>query len=346
MKRTIALLMTLVLILLTAAAPGALADTAIVSARTPLDGSSQAKIANIRLCIDRIDGMVVPYGTGFSFNETVGPRTKAYGYQTAKNARGAEVTGGGVAQAATTLYLALLEVNEAYGGVSFDSLKTYSSRFTENYVEDGKYAVITDYSAGTDFAFTNFTDDMTIGMWLTDSFLYCTITMGGQNSFGFDSWYEPSFVSSDQELISSAVIEVEGSDALINNIILAANSINDTILPSGALFSFNDIVGPRKQHYGYQTAPNGRGVDVTGGGVAQVASVVWLAVKHLDCVTVVEKSTYGGRYNQDYVVSSNDAILTDYTAGTDFSFRNTGSAPLTIATALNGNTLICNIYRY
>ena len=129
------------------------------------------------------------------------------------------------------------------------------------------------------------------------------------------------------------------------NIEIAVSRIDGFVVPSGARFSFNDTVGPRTKAYGFQTAVNGRGVKVTGGGVAQVASAIWLAVKGLDCVAIVEKSTYGSRYNQSYVYSSNDAILTDYADGTDFSFRNTGAAPITIATYISGDVLYCDIYQ-
>ena len=105
------------------------------------------------------------------------------------------------------------------------------------------------------------------------------------------------------------------------------------------------VVGPRTQSYGYESATNGRGVRVTGGGVAQVASVVWLAVKDVSDISIVEKSTYGKNYNQDYVASSSDAILTDYKAGTDFSFRYNGSGSITLYTYVDGNMLYCDIYR-
>jgi len=117
------------------------------------------------------------------------------------------------------------------------------------------------------------------------------------------------------------------------------------VLLNGDIFSFNDSVGPRVEKYGYQPALNGRGAKVTGGGVAQVASVIWLAVKNLDEIAIVEKSTYGSRYNQDYVSSSNDAILTDYNDNTDFSFRNTSLRPLTISTYVSGDMLVCDIYQ-
>ena len=90
-------------------------------------------------------------------------------------------------------------------------------------------------------------------------------------------------------------------------------------------------------------ATNGRGVKVVGGGVAQVASVIWLAVKDMDDISIMEKSTYGKRYTENYVSSSSDAILTDYNAGTDFSFRYTGKESITIYTWLEGKTLNCEI---
>ena len=119
--------------------------------------------------------------------------------------------------------------------------------------------------------------------------------------------------------------------------------VDGTVLASGDTFSFNAIVGPRTAEQGYQSAVNGRGVAVTGGGVAQVASAVWLAVKDMADIAIVEKSTYGSRYSQNYVSSSADAILTDYNAGTDFSFRYTGAGSVTIQTYLSGDTLTCRV---
>ena len=102
-------------------------------------------------------------------------------------------------------------------------------------------------------------------------------------------------------------------------------------------------MGARTAGRGYQRAINGRGVEVTGGGVAQVASAVWLAVKGMADIAIVEKSTYGSRYNQDYVSSSADAILIDYSAGTDFSFRYTGTGSITIGASFTGGVLTCRV---
>ena len=166
------------------------------------------------------------------------------------------------------------------------------------------------------------------------------------SSGGELNWFDATALQPAMRSIASSRIDLSGADdALRNNILLAASSINDTVLDSGDLFSFNGSVGPRSARCGYVEAVNGRGAVVTGGGVAQVASALWLAVKNLDCVAVVEKSTYGSRYNQSYVSSSNDAILTDYSADTDFSFRNIGSEPLTIAVYVSGDELCCEIYQ-
>ena len=135
-----------------------------------------------------------------------------------------------------------------------------------------------------------------------------------------------------------------GTDgARISNIRLAAEAINGVYVAYGSSFSFNDAVGARTTARGYQSAVNGRGVQVVGGGVAQVASAVWLAVKDMADIAIVEKSTYGSRYSQNYVSSSADAILTDYNAGTDFSFRYTGAGSVTIHLTLDGDMLTCRV---
>ena len=336
MKRLIAALLCALICL--SALPALAAQE--VSARTPLGGSAWAKISNIEIAAASLNGLTIPSGAEFSFNEAVGPRSQAYGYQTARNGRGVKVTGGGVAQAASTLYLALCQLP---GQIAFTQINTYGSKFTDNYVSSGDDAILVDYNSDLDFSFINYGDEMTIGMWVSGDYLYCTLTIGESEMPALD-WTQaplPSFRSS----IAEASIYISGSDAMRSNIMLSAGSINDTVLMHGDLFSFNDSVGPRSEGFGYQPAINGRGVEVTGGGVAQVASAIWLAVKDLDEIAIVEKNTYGSKYNQDYVSSSNDAILTDYANGTDFSFRYMGNGSITISTYVSGSMLVCEIYR-
>ena len=338
MKRTIAAALIAAL-LIAVCLPGFAEES--VSARTTIAGAAWEKVANLELAAARVNGVTVPSGASFSFNTIVGARTEANGFRAAMNGRGATVIGGGVAQAATTLYLAL---NQLGGSIRFDERHTYGDSFADNYVSDGNNAILVDEAEGMDFCFTNLGGALRIDMYISDGNLLCTLTAGAdQAADNFLDW--SNFGLPTRTPVASATIVLSGTDALKNNVTLAASSINDTVLPSGGLFSFNGTVGPRTEAYGYRGAVNGRGAKVIGGGVAQVASAIWLAIKNLDGVAIVEKSTYGGRYNQSYVDSSNDAILTDYSGGTDFSFRNTGSEPLTISTYVRDDILYCEIYR-
>ena len=81
---------------------------------------------------------------------------------------------------------------------------------------------------------------------------------------------------------------------------------------------------------------------VVGGGVAQAASTLYLALQQVDGISYDAKKTYGSRYNQDYVESSDDAILVDESAGTDFAFTNF-HGDMTIAMYISGGEVICTL---
>jgi len=431
LRRMTALILALLLVV--TAVPVALAASESYSAHTPLSGAGSDKLNNLRLAAQAIDGTTVAPGEHFSFNGTVGPREKRRGYRTAPNGRGVLVTGGGVAQVASTLYMALLQVG---ADVDIDPVKTYGARFTDDYVQNPSLAIITDYDAGIDLGFTNLIGDMRIDMWMDEDDLWCVVTVGqsggrgkleqsssslsfldeggkvddsnpqgfydsisddvgggkvdSSNPSGFydsipddvgggkvDSSNSPGFYDSipdDDDRIEvvddddpwsysirdggiydsqddmspfspqgSAIINCGGDPDVVHNVTLAADCLNDTMLDSGDFFSFNDVVGPRTKKYGYRRAVNGRGAKVTGGGVAQVASALWLAIKDLDNIKITEKSTYGSRYNQRYVADPADAILTDYASGRDFCFRYTGKTRLTIYAYVEGGRLYCDV---
>ena len=312
----------------------------IATARTSVAGAAWDKLSNLNIALARINGVTVPAGASFSFNALVGKRTEANGFRTAMNGRGVYVVGGGVAQAATTLYLAL---NQLGSSIRFEEKHTYGADFTDSYVSDGNNAILVDEAEGLDFSFTNLGQGLRIDMYISGDSLYCGLSTGAdQQEDSFLGW---NFSAQQRLPAGSSSIVLNGTDELKNNVLLAASSINDTVLSSGDRFSFNKTVGPRTEANGYQSAVNGRGTRVVGGGVAQVASAIWLAIKNMDGVAIVQKSTYGGKYNQNYVASSNDAILTDYSGGTDFSFRNTGDEPLTISVYVQNDVLYCEIYR-
>lgn len=334
MRRMLAV--SLAIVLLAAALP---AHAAGASGQIRLE--DEARTHNALLAAQMIGEACLEPGETFSFNAVVGARTEERGYVPALNGRGAEVVGGGCAQAASALYLALCQL--APGTVSFDELSFYGDRYTGSYVSDGGQAVLVDYGAQRDFLFTNLSGgEMRFAMEAADGTLTCTVSIGE----GSAPVAMPSFAEDAQSAPrQNTVVLYCGEDpAVLNNVALAADSIYDYTLASGDVFSFNRAVGPREEIYGYVPAVNGRGTEVVGGGVAQVASAIWLLIQDRPDVVIVEKSTYGSKYNQTYVEHSTDAILTDYNAGTDFSFRYTGDGSLTIYTLYDpeNHTITCS----
>ena len=305
------------------------ADDWQYEAETTLFGSSARKINNIQLAAEQLDGTEVRFGETFSFNEAVGPREREWGYRSAKNGRGAYVTGGGVSQLATTLYLAAKDCPF----LSIAPFETYDEKFVDWYVEDGTDAVITDYDEDKDFCFTSWYDGVVyISAWMDENKVCCRLEF-------LKSEYEQ-----DESLIAEASTPLYGSENKLHNIWLASTEIDGTVLEWGDWFSFNEIVGPRNKENGYLNALNGRGVKVIGGGVAQVASTVYLAVKDLENVEVDPIRTYGERFADDYVEDPADAVVTDYNAGYDLAFRYWGEGILEIYLFEDDGLLICEIF--
>lgn len=217
MKRIIAA--ALIAALLFALCAPTLAEEA-ATARTSISGASWEKIANLELAASRINGVSVPSGASFSFNALVGERTEANGFRTAINGRGVYVVGGGVAQAATTLYLAL---NQLGSSIRFDEKHTYGADFTDNYVSDGGNAILIDESTGLDFCFTNLGQALRIDMHISDGSLYCSLS--ADTFQPADTFLDWGFGTPQRSPVASASIALTGTDALKSNVLLAASSI-------------------------------------------------------------------------------------------------------------------------
>ena len=302
------------------AASCAAASAEAMLARLPLSGLTPAALGNVVQAAAAIDGYYLPRGGCFSFNEATGARTEARGYLEAEDASGELVPGGGACQAATAIYRALSagQANVEYASLYFSA--------------DGSVRV--DDAENLDFSFYNYDADMVIELYADNEAVNCSITFSASE----DAWNTGS------ALIGRACLRVAGTESLRGNVELACGSINDTTLCAGDRFSFNEIVGPCTREYGYLAAPNGAGMEALGGGVDEVASALYLAVKDLDCVSVAEKTTYGSRYNQNYVSGPQDAVLVDYAAGVDFSFSYDGNGYLAIYIWLENGELVCEVY--
>ena len=143
-------------------------------ASTPLEDADAPRGVNVLLAARAVNQFTLSSGETFSFNAVVGPRTEQRGYVPALNGRGAEVIGGGVGQAAATLYLALMQLEP--GTVRFDALSVYGDRYNQSYVSDGSLAVLVDYNAGTDFSFYYTGDgELRIELSVEDDELCCQV---------------------------------------------------------------------------------------------------------------------------------------------------------------------------
>ena len=103
---------------------------------------------NIALAIEKFNGLCVGNGQSVSFNGAVGARSEARGFKEAKIILDGEFVpgiGGGVCQASTTLFNALL-----LAGVTIDESHNHSLAIS--YVPLGRDAMV---SSGTDLRFTN-----------------------------------------------------------------------------------------------------------------------------------------------------------------------------------------------
>lgn len=120
-----------------------------------------------------------------------------------------------------------------------------------------------------------------------------------------------------------------------NNIKLATNKINGTIILPGETFSYNQTVGKRTIQAGFKEAgayAGGQVVQEVGGGICQVSSTLYNAVLYAN-LEIVERSNH--HFETSYVAASRDATVSWGTL--DFKFKNNRKYPIkVVATCKNG----------
>lgn len=128
-----------------------------------------------------------------------------------------------------------------------------------------------------------------------------------------------------------------------HNIMLAAKAIDGRLLKPGEEFSFNQTVGPRTVESGYQTAIVIEGdqfVPGLGGGICQVSSTLYNAVRLGSSLSITERSHHS--LPVTYVPPGQDATVAY--PFLDFKFRNDSEGYLLIRTLVNSNTVAISIY--
>jgi len=134
----------------------------------------------------------------------------------------------------------------------------------------------------------------------------------------------------------------EASEEQRANIELAVKALDGALVKEGESFSFNEVVGPRSRENGYMSAINGRGAKKLGGGVSQVATTLYLALKKLSGIQYLQKQTYGNQFAGGYVESGYDAVVTDYKQNVDFRFVN-GYGDFSIRIRTTGASIECEL---
>ena len=122
-----------------------------------------------------------------------------------------------------------------------------------------------------------------------------------------------------------------------NNISLASEKIDGTVIMPGETFSYNQIVGKRTIDAGYKEAgayAGGKVVQEVGGGICQVSSTLYNAVLYAN-LEIVDRSNH--YFETSYVDPGRDATVS--WGSVDFKFKNNRKYPIKIeAISKNGVT--------
>ena len=169
----------------------------------------------------------------------------------------------------------------------------------------------------------------TLTLELTDGYLTPVVTEGTLT-------YSPDFVLAG----TCATGFSTSSSNRINNIEVAAGHLNNLLVMPGQEISVSDTIKPRTTANGYKSAGaylNGRTVPAIGGGICQVSSTVYNAVKNAGH-TVLERHPHSMPVH--YLPLGLDAAIS---AGSkDLRFRNDYSAPVILQAYTEGKNLIVN----
>ena len=126
-----------------------------------------------------------------------------------------------------------------------------------------------------------------------------------------------------------------------NNLELAAEKIDGTVLSPNEVFSYNQIVGARTIEKGYTEAKiysNGQVVDGIGGGICQISSTLYDTAVTAN-LEIVERHNH--QFITSYLPAGKDATVV-YGAK-DLKFKNTRSYPIKIVSKVENGIVTCKI---
>lgn len=132
-----------------------------------------------------------------------------------------------------------------------------------------------------------------------------------------------------------------GSANRVNNITLACEAINGTVLAPGEVFSYNNTVGQRTAEKGYKEAgayANGQSVQELGGGICQVSSTLYNSVLYAN-LEIVSRTNH--MFTVAYVDYGLDATVS--WPGPDFQFKNNTEYPIRIEAKVENYQVVISI---
>lgn len=153
--------------------------------------------------------------------------------------------------------------------------------------------------------------------------------------------------SGDSDRLSTYSTQILTSDNnRYNNIKIVADRLNGFVLQPGKEFSFNNELGPYGKDDGFLEAKillsNGKESEGYGGGVCQLSTTLYNAIKELNKIEITEHHHHStpvayAPENQDATVSLQSNL--------DFKFKNNYDFPLRFETTYNPNNLTVIVSR-
>lgn len=129
-----------------------------------------------------------------------------------------------------------------------------------------------------------------------------------------------------------------------HNITLVRDRLNGFVLDDNETFSFNEVCGPYGPEDGFKEATillsNGEKDESYGGGVCQLSSTLYNAVKKAD-VKIIERHNHSKPVA--YVPKNQDATVS-LQSGLDFKFKNVSGKKLRFESSSTTDSLTVNVY--
>lgn len=149
-----------------------------------------------------------------------------------------------------------------------------------------------------------------------------------------------------EELISSFSTKIYTKDAARqNNVTITCNTLNNTIIPNGSIFSFCDTVGKATSEKGYQEADiydkDGNKEKGLGGGNCQVSTTLYNAVLKVSTLIVTERHEHSNKV--PYIEDGKDAAVAY--GSYDLKFKNNTGFDIKIKAENTADTVNISLFK-